>query len=238
MATLKTPYYGSPEEAKALIAARDAFAFDEPREHPKFVGIIAGPEGVGKTHMACTASELGPVYLIDTEQRADFVVKKFKGKVKMKVARTYSEIVVAVKAIIAKCEPGTVVIDSGSDLQIFAEIAYLDRTKQEKIYPIFNWSEVWAMCNALVNDIKFAGHNLIVTARIKEEYVAEKSTGRWVPRIYDRLKYGSDFAIQFPREVAGRIQTLKNFDDFEYLPLIPRKSTISEVLNHLTKKGA
>jgi len=195
-----SPYYKDDEEKAALIAARDSFKFDEPDKLPSSFIMLSGPEKVGKTHTACTMADIGPVYILDTEQRAQFVVKYFrkqKKDVSYVVCRDYNDIVIATKGITKNYPQGTIVIDSGSDLQTFAEIKYLDRTRAEKIYPIFNWADVWAMCNAIIDDIKRARFNLVVTTRVKEEYSNDKPTGQMVPRIYSALPYKSDLMIMW-----------------------------------------
>jgi len=125
-----SPYYKNEKERQELSALREAFRFSEPEPMPKLVVLIAGREGSGKTHLACTMNELGPVYLIDTEYRAQIVTRKFTG-VKFAVVKSFLEMVVAVQYVLKAEEPGTIVLDSGSDLQTFAEIAYLERTEKE-----------------------------------------------------------------------------------------------------------
>lgn len=194
------PYYSNEKEREELNKLSAAFAFNEVEEHPKTVVLIAGKEGSGKTHIACTMSEREPVYLIDTEYRAQIVTRKFKN-VKFATAKNYKELVVAVKHILTQQPPGTIVIDSASDLQTFAEIEYLDRTKKESVYPIFNWADVWALCNAVIDDIKFSGKfNLVLTSRVKEEYIGDKPTGKILPRVYSSMPYKSDIILQFSND--------------------------------------
>ena len=200
MSIKTSPYYSTVEEKKQQEEAVKAFGFDDIPEVTNKLIVIAGPEGSGKTHLACSMSEINPVYVLDTEYRAVQVTKKFqdgKFKVKHKVCRNYPELVIAAKAILKRATPGTIVIDSGSDLQTFAEIYYLHRTKMDKVYPMFNWSEVWTLCNALIDEIKFSPFNLVVTARVKEEYIGDKPSGRIIPRLYNTLPYKADLGIQF-----------------------------------------
>ncbi len=134
-----SPFYKNEKERQELIQRRDSFTFSEPLALPKVVVLIAGREGSGKTHLACTMSELGPVYLLDTEYRAQIVTSKFQN-VKFALTKNYIDMVVAVKHILKHQPPGTIVIDSGSDLQTFAEIEYLERTEKEKVGMPWNWS--------------------------------------------------------------------------------------------------
>jgi hypothetical protein len=150
------------------------------------------------------------VYLIDTEYRAQIVTKKFTN-VKFTTAKNYLELVVAVKHILSVQQPGTIIIDSGSDLQTFAEIEYLERSEKDKVGMPWNWSEVWRLCNALIDEIKFSKKfNLIITARMKDEYVGEKSTGKQIPRIYAPLPYKADIILQFANDKTRKITISKN----------------------------
>jgi hypothetical protein len=204
------PFYTNEKEKQELIERRDTFTFDSPDAHNKLVVLIAGKEGSGKTHLACTISEHEPVYLIDTEYRGGIVAKKFKNT-KLATVKNYTDLVVAVKHILMHQPPGTIVIDSASDLQVFAEIEYLERTKKESIYPIFNWADVWALCNAVIDDIKFSKKfNLVLTTRVKEEYIGDKPTGKIVPRIYSTLPYKSDVVMQFENDKERTVCVTKN----------------------------
>ncbi len=194
------PYYNNDKEREELNRMSASFAFNEVEENPKTVVLIAGKEGSGKTHLACTMSERETIYLLDTEYRAQIVTRKFKN-VKFATAKNYKELVVAVKHILTTQPSGTIVIDSISDLQTFAEIEYLDRTKKESVYPIFNWGDVYALCNAVIDDIKFSGKfNLVLTARVKEEYIGDKPTGKMLPRVYSSMPYKADIILQFSND--------------------------------------
>lgn len=228
------PFYSNEKERQELITQRDAFKFTEPDQTPKLVVVIAGREGSGKTHLACTMSETEPIYLLDTEYRGQIVTRKFK-RVKLAVVKNFIEMVVAVKHILKHQPPGTVVMDSGSDLQTFAEIEYLDRTKLEKVYPIFNWSEVWGMCNALIDDIKLSQKfNLVITARVKEEYAGDKPTGQIVPRIYSTLPYKADVVLQFGSTKERKLMVTKNGFTGEDSGPLDRKLTLPQIIKQLS----
>jgi hypothetical protein len=182
-----SPFYKNDKERQEMMAKFDNFTFSTPEVLPRFVALIAGKEGCGKTHLACTMSETEPVYLIDTEYRAQIVTRKFKN-VKFTVIKNFPELVVAIKHILKHQPPGTIILDSGSDLQTFAEIEYLERSEKDKVGMPWNWAEVWRLCNAVIDDIKASQRfNLVVTARVKEEYVNERATGKIVPRVYQTL---------------------------------------------------
>jgi hypothetical protein len=212
------------EEKKTMEKALMDFKFDDDVVPTHHVIVISGQEGTGKTHLACTAVEAGPVFLLDTEYRAGHVVKKFQNKdriIKLTPCYDYKDIVVAVTYIIKNFDKGTIIIDSGTDMQVFAEISYLNRTKMEKIWPVFNWTEIWAMCNAIVDKIKRSNLNLIITTRVKEEYVADRATGKQVPRIYNTLPYKADLCIQLFKDKKLPIDIYKNgYNNYEGIVIL------------------
>ena len=230
-----SPYYTSEKERQELLSRRDAFRFSELEALPKLLVLIAGREGSGKTHLACTMNELGPVYLIDTEYRAQIVTRKFSG-VKFALARSFDDMVVAVQHILRYQEPGTIVLDSGSDLQTFAEIEYLERTEKEKVGMPWNWAEVWRLCNAVIDDVKFSQRfTLVITARLKEEYVNEKATGQLVPRIYAPLPYKADIILQFN---GGKLLVMKNGFTGESGVALPYRDSLPRMIRKLAEPTA
>jgi hypothetical protein len=235
-----SPYYSSEEEKQLLISMRDAFEFDKYDSLPPSFVLLAGAEGVGKTHTACTMAELGPVYLLDTEFRAAFVTRKFEN-IKRASIKDFKTLVAAVKAIIQRYPPpGTIVIDSGSDIQKYAEIEYLNRTKMEKVYPQFNWSEVFAMCTALINDLRFAGYHIVMTSRLKEEYRNDKPTGEMVPRIYSEIPHKADFTIVYHGKGKNSKKLLeKNGADGDLSVELPPDINLPKLIQSLlnSKKG-
>lgn len=221
------PYGVTKSEQEQFIKKVGEFKFNDFGSLGNTVVLIAGPEGSGKTHLACTASERGPLYIVDTEYRAYIVASKFKKagrEIKVGVVRNWKELVVLVAHVLKFQPKGTIIIDSGSDFQQFAEIEYLNRTKMEKIYPEYNWTEVWSMCNAVIDDIKFSGFDVIITARVKEEYVNDKPTGKHVPRIYDPLKYKADFIVQFTYAKPHKPEIVKNGYFRGTVPIEPNDS--------------
>jgi len=227
------PFYKDEKERNALSARIASFSFSEADKMPKTVVLVAGKEGSGKTHLACTMNALGPVYLIDTEYRAQIVTQKFPN-VKFTVARCYADLVVAVKHITKHEAPGTIVLDSGSDLQTFSEIEYLERSEKEKVGMPWNWAEVWRLCNAIIDEVKFSrSFNLVVTARLKEEYANDKGTGKFVPRVYSVLPYKADIMLQFTG--TKMLVTKNGFKEQRPIPVeVDSKATLPDIINQLS----
>lgn len=205
-------YASTNEEKKQLIAALDKFKFEKPediKDNPLIV--ISGEQGTHKTHLACTMSKIMPTYLLDTEHRGHIVARKFPKGLFYKQVSSYNDIIVATHAIfkLAK-EPSTIIIDSGSDFQQYAETRYKEIAKIEKIWPQYLWAMIWDMCDKLLYDIRTSGHTLIITTRMKDEYIGDKSTNRKIPRIYNRIPYNADIMLEMTGNSKKPIQVTKN----------------------------
>ena len=225
------PYYQNDKEKVELMKQRDAFAWDDPPPE-KYIVVVAGQPGDGKTHLLCTMSEIGQVYVLDSEYRAHLVAKKFQN-IKIRRVTNYQEMVVAVKYILKYCEPGTIVFDSGSDVQQFAELEYLTRTGKQEVGMPYNWGEVYWLCNAIIEDIRRDGRfHLALSARVKEEYINDKSTGRLIPKLYSNLPYKADVSLQFGKNRVPFL--LKNgFTGDVSIPLT-RDMTLPQIISKLS----
>ena len=205
-------YASTTEEKKQLSSALEKFSFEEPKDikdNPLIV--ISGEQGTHKTHLACTISEMMPTYLLDTEHRGHIVARKFPKNLFYKQVSNYLDVVVATHAIfrVAK-EPSAIIIDSGSDFQQYAETRYKEVAKVEKIWPQYLWSMIWDMCDKLLYDIRESGHTLIITTRMKDEYIGDKTTNKKIPRIYNRIPYAADIMLEMTGDIKKPIIATKN----------------------------
>lgn len=202
-----SPYYQTEKQREELINKISDFSFEDPNQVPDAsVILIGGKEGAGKTHLAMSISELEPVFFLDTENRGVKVVKKFierdsTKKIGYKRTQTYQDIVVAAQSIIHNYEPpGTVIIDSGSDFQTFAEEDWKIVAKKEKVFPEVNWAYIYQRLDSVVYDIRDAGFSLVLTARLKKEYKKGNYTGNYIMRIYNRAPYNADLIIRLDKK--------------------------------------
>ena len=63
----------------------------------------------------------------------------------------------------------------------------------------------------MFNVIRFAKtpFRIVLTARVKEEYVSDKPTGMLVPRIHDSLPYKADLVLQCERRGKGKVWAVR-----------------------------
>jgi hypothetical protein len=211
------------------------FTFDDATKKGNLFILLSGVPKVGKTHFACTMSEITPTYLLDTEYKGGTVVRKFDStKLKYKIIRNYLEMVAAVKYITSACPKGCIIIDSGTDLQTFAEEDYLFENKKTDVGMPWNWADVWSKCNAVIKDIKASGFDLILTTRMKEEFKNNVSTGVAVPRIYSNAPYLADLAIEWDEQKKPWLKL--NALERTSAPVLMDATTLPELLALLKKK--
>lgn len=175
--------------------------WDEIAQNPgelPFIVLVEGMQGVGKTHFSMTFPE--PIFLLDTENRADVVAAKFAGskKVYRKKITTFNELrQVLLQRVFTEHQGGTIVIDSGSDLQAMAELEYLEEARVEKIFPTYIWARVWEKIDNMLKIIRDKGFYCVITGRLREEYTEDgKRTGYYVFEGYKKLPYRVDLHLR------------------------------------------
>jgi hypothetical protein len=208
-------------QAPAPVADDSAFWDAEPGTEiprpPLFVVLIAEP-GLGKTHVGCTFP--GPVVCLDTEFRADEVLRKFRNIEKYwKKVERFDDVRQAIGRAMKKHKtPGTILFDSGSDLQLMAEAEVLAEiaANEKKAHKTLHWGPVNARFKNLFGFLRDKRWNCVFTARLKEEWKGDDRTGNRVPGgfVTDKLIYHADFALRLEkRDTApgGRVAiVLKN----------------------------
>lgn len=168
-----------------------------------FMVLVEGEQGSGKTHLAMTFPE--PIFLLDTENRADKVAAKFAGykEVYRKRCQTFNDIrQTLLQLVFPHFERGTVVIDSGSDLQRYAESEFLVEAKRDKIYPTVLWAQVFAKIDGLLSTLRDHGFYTVITARLRDEFAGKgddaERTGNRILDGYRRLPYLADIHMRLP----------------------------------------
>lgn len=167
----------------------------KPAELP-FTVLVEGAQGAGKTHFSMTFPE--PIFILDTENRADVVAAKFAGykKVYRKRVATFNELRQTLVQLVFEHESGTIVIDSGSDLQAMAELEYLEEAKVERIFPTYIWGRVWDKMDNMLKAIRERGFYCVITGRLRDEYKNDERTGYQVLEGYKKLPYRADIHLR------------------------------------------
>jgi hypothetical protein len=218
-------------------AFKETFQFDDAAKEHSFFILMSSLPKLGKTHFACTASELEPTYLLDTEYKGGTVATKFdSSRLKYKVIRSYVEMVGAVRYITQHCPRGCIIIDSGTDLQNFAEEQYLLETNKDTVGVPRNWADVFSKCNSIIKDIKAAGFDLILTTRMKEEWKSNAATGRMVPRIWENATYLADIAVEWDQDKKPWVKLNALRRQMEPIPMI--SATVGGLLEQLREQAA
>jgi hypothetical protein len=232
-----TVHLPSIAEMKAF---KNNFTFDDASAPHNFFVLLSSLPKIGKTHLACTMSELEPTYLLDTEYKGGEVAHKFlpTGNMYYKIIHNFVEMAAAVRYITKNekgdCPKGCIILDSGSDLQTFAEELYLLEMGKDSVGLPRNWADVFSKCNALIKEIKAAGFDLILTTRMKEEYKMNAPTGRVVPRIWDNASYLADVAVEWDMEKKPWVKLNAFRKQTEPIPMTAR--SIGELIAQLKEQ--
>lgn len=140
-----------------------------------------------------------PIFILDSENRADKVAAKFAGAktIYRKKCTTFDDMrQILLQKVFGKYKQGTIVIDSGSDLQTLRELEYLQETGQKKVYPKVNFSQVRQPIKDMIDQMKDHGFHFVITGRLKDEYKDDTKTGELTFEGYNRLPYLVDIHLR------------------------------------------
>ena len=189
------------------------FSWDDVTVENPFVVTVAGGPGTGKTHLGLTMSSVSPVYFADTETRGSFLLNTvFTGSaypIKYKLCSCWSDLRNFLVHLWHNEDPGTVLIDSGSDYCNFAERHHLHVNELKKVWPKTLWAEIYDMLEKPLRNLKCKGFNIVITSRLKSEYVADEPTGVEIPRLYHAIPHIADVMLQFDKGTP-RLHVTKN----------------------------
>lgn len=173
------------------------------------VALLIGEHGVGKTHTGMTFPR--PMVVFDTESRARAVARKFRD-VFIKSPKGWADMKIGINYSVAKMKPGTILIDSGSDIRDMIEGWVLDRAsaKGEKAHHKFHWGEVYEELGLMLAFLRSKGWFVVFTARKSDEYVNDIKTGKREASgfVQNKLEFHADFVIHHEKVdgfVRGRV---------------------------------
>lgn len=201
----KPPWWGNPAVKALYKEAVDNFEWEKPREVRPFTILLWGPQGIGKTHQLVSLASVMKVYMFDSENRGDTVVKKFltkyPGQIFWKRVHNIRELGAGIIHTLKNQEPGLILIDSATDLQPWAEEDWLreptkDGTTRESVYPEVAWFDVWRRIDYNLNLVDQSEFALGCTGRTKDEYKSNKRTGIKIFDGYKKLPFKVDVEIQ------------------------------------------
>lgn len=172
---------------------------ENPVKDPSSIFLAKGESGTGKTHLLVMIAK-GPVLVCDTEGRADRVLAKFSNYY-WKKCLTFGDVRRAVKAVMTKHKghPGTVIFDSGSDINSMIEEVVVQEMNEsnEKIHPTYHWGRVYEKLSKMINNLRDQGWDIGFTGRVVDEYAGNVKSGvRDVSGfVKNKLHYHADFVF-------------------------------------------
>jgi len=186
----------------------------------------SGEPSYGKTHCAMTYPNAA---LCDTvgEGKGWIVSEKF-GNPMYFLAKEFDDIRRFVEYCVRNPKVDTIVIDSGSDLRDMAETEWLREKGRKSVFIPgqggFQWAEVYEKIDKLIQEVKKAGKYLVVTSRLKDEWISQKGsdesvmTGKRIRTGYKKFPFGltvlleltngltdADGKVHFEGHVFGRV---------------------------------
>lgn len=205
-----------------------------PQELSSQTILITGEEYSGKTHLSCTLAlekKFGPVYILDTELRAQRVARKFAG-VKLIPITNYLEFVAAVEYIRGahKGQPAVVILDSGTDAQKFSEEQYLKDVGKERMGLPITYPAMYSYLYHLLDLMKSSGFTIVFTSKMKDEFIGDQRTGGKLPRIFHDVPYRADIIITMDKE--SKTPCVLKMGDQDWPPTwFPKGTTLSGIID-------
>jgi len=186
---------------------------------------VAGEPDYGKTTLG--ADFPLDIVFLDTENKAYIAIDKLpedqKGHVHWKKVQTFDDIRAGIEFALEKPEVRTVVIDSGSDLRDMAVEEWSTEHKGRRPIVIDQltghvstilYSQVYDKIDSLIRQLHDKGKYLVVTSRLKDEYLEDERTGKRIPDSYKKLPWSVMIRIEIVRGILdqnGKMQFLDRF---------------------------
>lgn len=191
-----------------------------------WLGIMAGPPGAGKTHMALSACRDMPVYLADTEDRSDWILQtrfcNYSNRVQVFPTSSWEDLKTLGRKIATDAAfdmERVVVIDSGSALQELAEKDVIETNKKVLSQPWFSkWGKIFdSIENYLTAIQQKLNCHIILTSMMKPVYENNEDTGKVVPRLNNRFLHKADWIAEWNEQRYAWMFT-KNLWSPKYQP--------------------
>jgi len=185
------------------------------------IEIISEPDW-GKTH---TASTFPAALMLDTEKKADIVLRKFPnaGHVWKKV-KSWSDLKDGVDWACSQPNIKTVIIDNDDDIQDLAVEEWSNQHGGKK--PIaFDahggvitvlYAQVYKMIDDLKAQIEDAGKYLVCTCRLKDEFVGNVNTGRRIRDGYKKFPWSLKMAVWLKNGIYNRKTQQLFYKDYKF----------------------
>ena len=160
---------------------------------------VIGETGVGKTHFCLTFPD---VYLIDTSPKMEAyaVALKLNKLDRYCTVGAYTDITTKIDELIKRNDVKTVAIDTGANLQGLAALHYLELLeekgkKREKIIQVEYGRVRDLVDQEIIRKVILNDKNLVITSRLKDEYIDGQKTGRRERDGYPRLPDQADIRL-------------------------------------------
>jgi len=150
----------------------------------------------------------------DTEHKAYVVMRKFGNK-RWFPATSMEELRLFVDTCLSDPNIETVVIDSGSDVQDWAEQEYIAEKGVNAIYPQVEYKKVYRKIDEITYKVIDGGKNLVLTSRVKDEWIADSKTGRLIRDSYKKYPFQLQLIIMLEKGIRDYKGVL-HFKDYVF----------------------
>lgn len=176
------------------------------------VVLVYSVEGGGKTHFAISTTP-APHYMVETEGGHNLITAKtldpdhLATKIMDREGRKPSEKwfstsfglwqqLESAAQVLNDMPKGTVVVDSGSDMlpMTVAELS-IEWERGDKAFPPMLYGQVYGVLASLVHQLRDK-HNVVITARVKDEYQNDERTGRLKLDLWRSGVYLADHVVR------------------------------------------
>jgi len=178
---------------------------------PLLVELIGEPES-GKTH---TSLLFPKPALIDTTSKREarpIAVKLYKEEWKKRYfpVETWEELIARIKEAVEREDVKTLIIDTSMDLQHLAAKAWMKEEGKKAVFPITQYAHVRDKVDEIIEIITGKEKHLVFTAGMKDEWVADKSTGRRIRDGYRRTPFQADIRLYLQLQEVWQCPECKN----------------------------